>query len=492
MKSDNDEEIFWRYIKDSGKNCDNINNVRLKYNKIYNNDVIEKIDTTYSKYYTLIWAKLEPNLGNIYKENSIGFRNFVFYILSKGKEKLDDFLNKEYDKSYFKDISKFSVEYKIDNKLFEEKSEYQLIQVFKTKNFGNMLVIDNDVQLTESDERNYHEMIAHVPINYFNKDINVLIIGGGDGGTAREVLKHSNVKKLVMVDIDETVVKASKLYFPNFSPTFDNPRLNLIIGDGVKYVRDYKDENFDVIIIDSTDFNQAMPLFEDDFYNNLKKIVKDKYVICFNADNLNWNEENIINMVKQQKKIFEFVNPYGVYIPTFAGGYYSFCLVSNSINPLNYPIDWKFYKKKNLDLVYYNHNIHKASFKLPNNLHKKLKEISQNKRKNIKGIHYILDFEEMPFDLLDDSKKLEIIFETALDISKLTILEKKIHKFEPQGLTGIYLLSESHFSYHSWPEKGMISLDLYTCGNYELSKKSIKYILENWEQYPYKLKKIFR
>ena len=73
-------------------------------------------------------------------------------------------------------------------------------------------------------------------------------------------------------------------------------------------------------------------------------------------------------MVKQQKKLFEFVNPYGVYIPTFAGGYYSFCLVSNSINPLNYPIDWKFYKKKNLDLVYYNRNIHKASFKLPNNL----------------------------------------------------------------------------------------------------------------------------
>ncbi len=197
-------------------------------------------------------------------------------------------------------------------------------------------------------------------------------------------------------------------------------------------------------------------------------------------------------MVKQQKKLFEFVNPYGVYIPTFAGGYYSFCLVSNSINPLNHPIDWKFYKKKNLDLDYYNHNIHKASFKLPNNLHKKLKKINQNNKKNIKGIHYILDFEEMPFDLLNDSEKLEIIFETALDISKLTILEKKIHKFEPQGLTGIYLLSESHFSYHSWPEKGMISLDLYTCGNYELSKKSIKYILENWEQYPYKLKKISR
>ena len=491
MNSDN-EELFWEFIKKSGKECNDINKVRKEYKKIYSYEVIQQIDSIFNKYYSLIWAKFEPILGNIYTEDSNGFRNFVFYILSKGKNKLDFLLNKGYHKRYFKDVSKFSVEYKIEDTLFEEKSDYQLVQVFKTKNFGNMMVIDNDVQLTESDERNYHEMIAHVPINYFNRDINVLIIGGGDGGTAREVLKHKNVKNLIMVDIDKTVIKASTLHFPNISPVFDNPRLNLVIGDGAEYVKNYKGDKFDVVIIDSTDFNQAMPLFTTEFYDNVKKIISNNHMVCFNADNINWNEKNIVRMIEQQRSLFKFVNPFGVYIPTFAGGYYSFCLASNSINPLEQLIDWEFYKEKNLDLIYYSHKIHTSSFTLPVKLDRKVKKFAPKIERNIKGIHYILDFEEIPFDLLNNSEKLAVLFETALNISKLTILEKKVHKFEPQGLTGFYLLSESHFSYHTWPEKGMISLDLYTCGDYKLAKKAIKHILENWVEYPYKLKKIAR
>jgi spermidine synthase len=488
MNNDN-EELFWEFIKKSGKECDNINKVRTEYKQNYSNDVIKSIDSIFNKYYSLIWAKLEPILGNIYTEDSNGFRNFVFYILSKGKHKLEFLLNKTYNKRFFKDVSKFSVEYKIEDILFEEKSDYQLVQVFKTKNFGNMLVIDNDVQLTESDERNYHEMIAHVPINYFNRYINVLIIGGGDGGTAREVLKHSNVKKVIMVDIDKTVIKASTLHFPNISPVFDNPRLQLVIGDGAEYVKNYKGNKFDVVIIDSTDFNQAIPLFTTEFYENVKKIINNNHMVCFNADNLNWNEKNIVKMVEQQRTLFKFVNPYGVYIPTFAGGYYSFCVASNSINPIDQLIDWEFYKEKKLDLIYYNHKIHTSSFTLPNKLDKKLAHTTET---IAKGVHYIIDFEEMPFELINNSEKLQLIFKTALDISKMTILETKIHKFEPQGLTGFYLLSESHLSYHSWPEKGMLSLDLYTCGDFKLGEKAIKHILENIGRYPYKLKKIMR
>ena len=355
-----------------------------------------------------------------------------------------------------------------------------------------MLVIDNDVQLTESDEKNYHEMIAHVPINYFNKDINVLIIGGGDGGTAREVLKHSNVKNLIMVDIDKTVVEASMLHFPEMSSVFKNDRLKLIIGDGAEYVKNYKGEKFDVVIVDSTDFNQAMPLFTTEFYEDIKKIITDNHMVCFNADNLNWNEKNIVKMVEQQRTLFKFVNPYGVYIPTFAGGYYSFCVASNSINPIEQFIDWDFYNEKNLDLIYYNNNIHVSSFSLPNQLAQKLKKHELKIEKDVKGIHYILDFEKMPFELVNNSDKLGLIFKTALDISKLIILETKVHKFEPQGLTGFYLLSTSHLSYHSWPEKGMLSLDLYTCGDHTLAKKAIDHILKNIGKYPYKLQKIIR
>jgi len=488
---DNIENIFWEIVKKSGKDCNNINKIREDYKKIYNYEVIRKIDGIFNKYYSLVWAKVEPTFENIYDEDTDGFRNFVFHLLSFGKIKIDLLLNKQYNKTYFKDISKFTVEYTIIDKLFEEKSNFQLVQVFKTKNFGNMLVIDNDVQLTESDEANYHEMIAHVPINYFSRDINVLIIGGGDGGTAREVLKHNNVKNLTMVDIDATVVKACTLHFKNFAPTFKNPRLNLIIGDGFEYVKNYTGNKFDLVIIDSTDFNQSVPLFTPKFYGYVKNIVNKHYLICFNADNINWNEKNIIRMVKQQKDLFKYVSPYGVYIPTFAGGHYSFCLASDTINPLQQLIDWDFYKQKRLDLIYYTHNIHSSSFNLPRKLDKKLEKYKPNIERNVKGVHFMLDFEEIPFDFLNDSNKLSLLFENSLNISKMTILDKKVHQFEPQGLTGFYLLSESHFSFHTWPEKGMLSLDLYTCGDYNLGKDAVKYLLDNLK-YPYKLKKVCR
>jgi spermidine synthase len=495
---DNIEKIFWNIVKDSGKDCVNINKIRQSYKLKYDKDTINQIDSLFNKYYSLVWAKLEPVMGHVYSEDTDCFRDFVFHLLSKGDSKLEIFLNKESSTNIFKDVSKFSVEYIIKKKLFEEKSKYQLVQVFETKNFGNMLVIDNDVQLTASDEKNYHEMIGHVPLNYFNKDINVLIIGGGDGGTAREVLKHNNVVKLTMVDIDEVVVRAAKLHFKNFEPTLNStdPRFNLIIGDGFEYVKNYivsdTQPKFDLVIIDSTDFNQSVPLFTNPFFEYIKKIVNDKYLICFNADNVNWNEKSIVNIVKTKRELFKYVNPYGVYIPTFAGGFYSFCLVSDTINPLEHLVDWDFYKKKNLDLQYYTHKIHTSSFNLPSKLEKKLEKYKYKSEKKAKGVHYLIDFEEIPFNILNDQEYLNTMFEKALTISKMTVLNTKIHKFEPQGLTGFYLLSESHLSFHTWPENGTISIDLYTCGDFKLAKYAINSVLDTFKSYPYKLKKLCR
>ena len=135
------------------------------------------------------------------------------------------FLNSEYTDNYFKDMSKFNIEYKIKNKLLSKLSNYQKIEIFETNNFGNMLVIDNDVQLTEADEKNYHEMIVHVPLNYFNNNpINVLIIGGGDGGTLREVLKHYNVKKVFI--LNKALINLS-LFISKLAP---EPATDLFIG----------------------------------------------------------------------------------------------------------------------------------------------------------------------------------------------------------------------------------------------------------------------
>lgn len=490
MNKLNYNNLFWQFISDSKINCIKINKTRKIYKEKYGREIINKIDSIYENYHSQIWDKFEPIFGNFYDYYSEEFNRFVLYILSNGKEYLDKLLF--HNSKYFKDVSKFSIEYKIEEKLFEKKSNFQLIQVFKSKEFGNMLVIDGDVQLTQLDEKNYHEMISHVPLTYFINDLNVLIIGGGDGGTAREVLKHNNVKKVTMVEIDEVVIKACVKYFPEFSSIYKDERFNLVIDDGAKYVKDYSGELFDVIIIDSTDFNQASTLFTDKFYNNLKKIVKDKEIICFNADNINWNEDKIVNMVEDQKKLFKYVNPYGVSIPTFAGGYYSFCLVSNSINPLNFFIDWEFYKNKDLNLEYYSHKIHSASFILPSKLSKRLKKFLPKIENNTKGLHYLIDFEQVPFEILNNEVKLKFVFESALGIAGMTIIDSKFHKFEPQGHTGFYLLSESHLSFHTWPEKGTFSIDLFSCGNNKLTKKAVKFILDNMKDYNYKLKKIPR
>ena len=497
----NIDKLFWDIIKKSGKNCKNIDKIKKKeFSKLdeYTQNTIKK---KFHNYYNAIWAKLEPLMGGIYDEEHSGFKDFVFYLLSKGHDRLNRFLLIDYDKHFFKDFSKFTVEYRIKQKLFEEKSQYQLVQVFKTNEFGNMLVIDNDVQLTEADESNYHEMIAHVPLAYFNYNIRVLIVGGGDGGTAREVMKHKNVIHCDMIDIDSIVIKAATACFPNFAKVFNHPtkydgRFNLEIGDGYKYAMEYDPTvkgYYDLVIIDSTDFNQSVPLFTNEFYLRLKKITKKKNLICFNADNINWNEKNIIDMYKIQKGLFKYVNPYTVYVPTFAGGFYSFCLVSDSINPLNDIIDWKYMKNKikvdDFNLIYYNQGIHKSSFYLPNRLHQTLKVYRKDKTL---GHHYMIDIMNVDINILNNLEKIKEIMESAIKIGKMTIVGSDVHKFQPRGFTGFYMLAESHLSFHTWPEKNLISIDLYSCGSDNKTYNSAMYIVNQFGSSEYKLNYVER
>lgn len=473
------EKLFWNIIKLSGRNCDNINKIRSNIKKT-NPEIIQLLDNSYSKYHYLIWAKLEPILGDYYDEDSSGFKNFVFYLLSKGEDRLNKFLSKDYNRNYFKDMSKFNVEYKIEDKLYNYRSPYQLIEVYKTKEFGNMLVIDNDVQLTELDEKNYHEMIVHVPINYFTDKINVLIVGGGDGGTLREVIKHNNVEKATIVELDENVINTSIKYLPKVSDgAFNHSKVNKIIGDGFKYVKEYNGPKIDLVIIDSTDFNQSFSLHTDEFFMNLKKILNEKHIVCFNGDNVNWNENNIVSMVNGRKKIFKYVNLYTVYTPTFAGGFYSFCLCSDSINPLNFNIDWQLFEDKNLNLQYYTPDIHLASFALPRKLKNRLTDDVSST-----GIHYILDINNVSFDILDNEKKLDQIFIDAINVSNMKLLTKNTYKFKPQGVTGLYMLSTSHASFHTYPENNRVFIDLFSCGSKKDTKNGIEYIIKKFAEYP--------
>ena len=160
---------------------------------------------------------------------------------------------------------------KIKNVLYQERSRYQEIAIMETEKLGRILVIDGITMLTEFDEHAYHEMIVHVPLLVHPKPSRVLIIGGGDGGTAREVLKHPEVKQVHVCEIDEGVVNACVEYLPTLASSFNDPRVKVFYEDGARFVANQTD-SYEVIIVDSTDpVGPGQILFQKEFYENMKK-----------------------------------------------------------------------------------------------------------------------------------------------------------------------------------------------------------------------------
>ena len=432
---DNKHKIFWNFIKDSGADCKNINKVRKIYKKKHGKEILDIIDNEYYKYHNFFQTKIDPVLNDSYDDNNSNYDNFFQHILSKGPDNFKKIMDKKYNKKFHTiNMGDFDINYEIKETLFEGRSEYQYVQVFDTKTLGKVLSIDNDLQLSEKDEHKYHEMITHVPVNYFNYDINILIIGGGDGGVAREALKHPNVKKVTLVELDKMIVDVTIKYFPKLKDVFYNPKLELIIGDGLEYVDKYNGPKFDLIILDLTDFGQSNPLHTIQFYNKLLNISNERSLICFNHDNFDKEEnKNIFDTLQKLKDSFKYVQPYGVFIPTFGGGYYSFCMFSNSINPKG-DIDWNYYKQKNIETKYYSPRIHISSFVFPGDLENKLNEILKNKNSIInednsinQSISIISESNQSNKSLIHTSINIEKLHEDLLN--KGNIVEKIVDNF---------------------------------------------------------------
>ncbi len=254
---------------------------------------------------------------------------------------------------------------KIKRQLEHRVSEYQTIDIFETFYYGNLMVIDGVVMLTELDEFVYHECLVHVPMQFLQNPEEVLIIGGGDGGTAREVLKYKSIKEVVMVEIDKEVCEVSKKYFPFLSSSFKDSRLNLIIDDGAKYVKT-TDKRFDLVIIDSTDpVGPGEVLFTEDFYRNCASILKEPGILTAQTESP--FDKEYINPIKKiyrnLKKSFKNVNMYLGNTPTYPFGTWSFAFASNSINPIKDELKNNFLPA---NLKYYNRELGKSIFNLPN------------------------------------------------------------------------------------------------------------------------------
>ena len=466
------EDIFWEIVKKSGKNGNKINKVRKEYKKNLGSTIIKEVDNIFNNYYSKIYSKFESILGKKFDEDDSGINNFIFYILSKGKRSVDDLLKNTSNDHYkiHRDEGKISIILNKRKILYQGESQFQMIEIFNTKEFGNVLSIDNDINVTELDERNYHEMIVHVPMIYKQNAKKALIIGGGDGGTARELLKYTNLE-VTMVEIDEMVIEASKLHLPQTAVSFSNKRLNLIIDDGVKYMKEYSGDKYDIIIVDSTDFNQAVGLFKMDFYKNVYKNLHPDGIFVFNNDSVYNDKLKLIDRpVARMKKIFTHVFPYQLFIPSYNGGHYTMMFCSDTIHPIETKFNSKSWCKLNLNTEYYNIGVHLGSFFLPNKLSKrlndKLNNCLDNKKNNDKMCdHTLIDLYDVNYELLNNTEDILKILREIAKMCNLTVLNESYHKFEPQGVTAMLLLSESHISIHTWPEKKSACLDILSCKN---------------------------
>jgi len=262
--------------------------------------------------------------------------------------------------------------------LYDKTSNFQRTRVIDTYAYGKCLTIDNMVMCTEKDEYHYHEMISHPAMLSHSNIKNVLVIGGGDGGTVREVLKHNQIEKVVMVEIDKNVVEASKLHLPTLSQSFDHPKLELKIEDGIKFAANAKPESYDFIIVDGSDpVGPAKGLFTKEFYNNCKRALTKNGILILQGESPNFNKEVFSELHKCLKDIFgkEKIRTLLFNISTYPSGIWSFQLASKGNVDVTVP-DNEAAKKfcKNNLLHFYNPEVHRASFALPNYIKRLLDE----------------------------------------------------------------------------------------------------------------------
>ena len=256
----------------------------------------------------------------------------------------------------------------VNKVLFEHKTDHQHLVIFNNTIFGNVMALDGIVQTTEKDEFIYHEMLVHVPIFAHGSVENALIIGGGDGGILREVLRHKNIKTATLVEIDRAVIDMCTEYFPKHANgAFDNPKTKIIIQDGCEFIKNTT-QKYDLIICDSTDpIGPGEVLFTSDFYYNCKQALNASGIMVTQNGVPYFQVDELINTYQRFKNLYQDVAFYKAAIPTYVGGDMVFGWGSDDISHRTHDIETikKRYLASNIKTKYYNADIHVASFAMP-------------------------------------------------------------------------------------------------------------------------------
>ena len=256
--------------------------------------------------------------------------------------------------------------YRVLDLLYRGKSDFQTVDIVKTEAYGNMMLIDGLVMLTDQDEFVYHEMIAHIPALLHPRVKNVVVIGGGDGGTVRELLKHEQIASIDLCEIDGLVIECAKKYFPKVSVGLSDPRVSVHVTDGIEYVKNLPASSVDLLIVDSTDpIGPGEGLFTEKFYGDVYKALRpDGLMVCQSESP--WQPSHSLRGIWQNIATnFDFVKPYLGSVPTYPRGFWSWTMAAKA------PFDVAAFDRGRLEkiagtLEYLNQDMFLAAFALPN------------------------------------------------------------------------------------------------------------------------------
>ncbi|MDE2491284.1 MAG: polyamine aminopropyltransferase [Elusimicrobia bacterium] len=254
--------------------------------------------------------------------------------------------------------------FRVKRRLFKKRSPFQLVEVVETAGHGRLLLIDGMTMVSERDEFVYHEMIAHVPLFVHPRPRRVLVIGGGDGGSVREVLRHAGVERCVLAEIDPVVVEASRRFLPGTASGLSDRRCEVRIGDGVRFVRETA-ERFDVVIVDSTEpFGPAKELFGPAFYKDVRRILTKDGIVVSQAGSPFYELSTIRNLGRILRPIFPVTDAYLFTNLTYPGGLWAFTFASKGPRPVK-DLKPARVRAARLPLRWYAADVHAAAFALP-------------------------------------------------------------------------------------------------------------------------------
>ncbi|MBW2059318.1 MAG: polyamine aminopropyltransferase [Deltaproteobacteria bacterium] len=252
---------------------------------------------------------------------------------------------------------------RVRRRILSEETPFQRIEVFDTDQFGRVMALDGAINLAEKDEFIYHEMLAHVPMCVHPRVESLLVVGGGDGGVVREVLKHP-VGRVDLVEIDQRVIEVTRRYFPEVSCGLDDPRVHIHIEDGTLFVQGAR-EAYDVIVVDSTDpIGVGASLYEETFYRHVFSALRSGGIVTTQTESPFFDQDIIKDLYPKLREVFPIVRTYLAPVPFYPGTLWSFAFCSKGVDPLA-DFNPSGTSVERIETYYYDSEVHRGAFIVP-------------------------------------------------------------------------------------------------------------------------------